>query len=67
LTLNVFSNELDDVVTMCATLYSGLEGGSGTYDGETLMVCNWVAEEDGGYIPDLDKFVITQEYQLYFA
>ena len=65
LTLNIYAAELDDCVTMAATMYAGLEAKSGTYDSETLHITNWVSE-DGGYIPDLDKFAIIQEYELMF-
>jgi hypothetical protein len=66
LTLNIYADELDDLETMGATFESGLEGASGTYDSETLHVCNWVSTEDGGYLPDLDKHQLVQEYQMYF-
>lgn len=66
LTLNVFSNTLSDAVTLAGTMYAGLEAASGTYGARTLMVCNWIAESES-YIPELDKYMITQEYQLRFA
>jgi hypothetical protein len=65
LTINIYANKHVDCVTLAATMYSGLEGKSGTYDSRTLHICNWVSESDG-YIFELDKFVITQEYQLIF-
>ena len=65
LTLNIYANTHATCVTLAATMYSGLEGKSGTYDSRSLIICNWVSESDG-YIPELDKFVITQEYQLRF-
>jgi len=64
-TLNIYANVHDDCVDLAETLASAYDGGSGTYDSETLHICNWISEGDG-YIPDLDKFVITQEYQLRF-
>lgn len=65
LTLNIYAKELDDALSLASTLYTGLEGQSGTYDSETLDVCNWTFE-DGDYIESLDKFLITQEYNLKF-
>jgi hypothetical protein len=67
LTIHFFAKEIDDAETMAATFEAGLDNGSGTYDGETLMVCNWMSSEDGTYLPDIDKYSIIQEYQLYFA
>lgn len=66
LTLEIYASEFDSAVTLANSLYAGLEGAAGTYDSETLMVCNWVSESDG-YIPDLDKVNITQEYNLKFT
>jgi hypothetical protein len=65
LTLNIYANTYDEAVTLALALYTGLENASGTYDSETLMVCNWVSESED-YIPQLDKVNITQEYQLKF-
>jgi len=67
LTLHIYATDLDTVEAMSATMEAALDDGSGTYDGETLMVCNWLSSEDGDYLPDLDKFTIIQEYQLYFT
>lgn len=67
LTLDIFASELDDLETMGATMYTGLEDASGTYDSETLNVCAWLSTEDGGYISDLDKHHLVQEYQLLFT
>lgn len=66
LTLNIFANTLELCTALAATMYAGLEDASGTYDTETLHVSNWVSE-DGYYIDDLQKYVITQEYQLKFT
>ena len=69
LTLNIFANELDDAVAMAATMEAGLDDASGTYDGETLHVCNFV-NEGGDYVVDPEgrgKYMIQQEYQLLFA
>ena len=66
LTLSIYASEFDDAVTLADTLFAALEGESGTYATETLMICNWVGESDN-YIADLDKVNITQEYQLKFT
>ena len=66
LTLEIYANDWDSCLTLAASLYSNLENKSGTYGTESLLVCNWTAETDGGYIGDLDKFNITQEYNLKF-
>jgi len=65
LTLNYYATDLDDVITLAATIYTGLEGTSGTYDSETLHSTSW-ASEDGYYISDLEKYNLTQEYKLIF-
>ena len=67
LTLHIYADELDDLETMGATMEAGLENASGTYDSETLAACSWLSTEDGGYLPDLDKHELTQEYQLLFT
>lgn len=64
LTLDVWGNQ-DNVISMADTLVTGLEGQSGTVGDQTLIICNWVSESES-YIPDLDKFNITQEYELKF-
>ncbi len=67
LTLNIYGNmdSRSDVLTRADAFYSGLEGKSGSYSDQTLMVCNWVSESED-YIPDLQKWNITQEYELKF-
>lgn len=67
LTLNIYANTLSDCIALADTMYSGLEGASGSYDSgnETLHISNWISE-DGYYIEDLDKYLITQDYQLRF-
>jgi len=65
LTLDIFASTFDSVVTLASSIYAGLEAAEGTYDSESLMICNWTAESDG-YIPDLDKYQIIQEYTLKF-
>lgn len=66
LILNIYANTLSDCIALADTMYSGIEAATGTYDTETLMVANWTSE-DGGYLNDLNKYVITQEYQLRFT
>ena len=66
LTLEIYANTFSDCVALADTMYAGLEGTSGSYDTETLMVCNWLSESDY-YIDSLEKYGITQEYQLYFT
>jgi len=66
-TIHIFAQELDDAETMSAAMEAGLDNASGTYDGETLNGCTWLSTEDGSYLPDLDKYSIIQEYQLWFA
>ena len=65
LTLDIYASDFDSCVTLAASIYAGMEGKYGSYGSETLMICNWVSESDG-YIPDLDKVNITQEYELKF-
>jgi len=67
LMLNIYANTLSDCISLADTMYSGLEGTSGTYDStETLLISNWVSE-DGAHLEDKDKYIITQEYQLRFT
>jgi hypothetical protein len=66
LTLEIYANTFDEAVTLATAIFTGLEGASGTYDSETLIICNWAAESED-YIPQLDKVNITQEYKLKFT
>ena len=66
LTLNIYDNNHDDCISMANTLSAALDGASGTYDSQTLHVCIWTGEGDG-YLPELDKYMITQEYLLRFV
>ncbi len=66
LTLEIYASTLSDCITLADAMYAGLEGTSGTYATETLMVCNWISEGDN-YIDDLNKYWITQEYNLRFS
>ena len=66
LTLDIYANTLSGCIDLANTMFSGVEAASGTYDTETLMVANWISE-DGYYMGDLNKYAITQEYQLYFT
>jgi hypothetical protein len=66
LTLEIYSTDFSSCVVMADTLSAALENASGTYDTETLMVCNWQSESDD-YIPGDMVFNITQVYQLRFS
>ena len=66
LSLSVFDKDMDDCITLADALASALEAATGTYGGENIMVCNWVSE-DGDFLEELKKYVITQEYQLFFT
>ena len=66
LTIDMFASSFTAVSTLSDSMFAGLEGASGTYGSETLIICNWTAEDIGNYIPDLDKYQITQEYNLKF-
>ena len=69
LTLNIYANSLSACIELADTMYQGLEAATGGYgsgsSSETLHIANW-AGEDGLYLDDLEKYMITQEYQLRF-
>ncbi len=65
LTLEIYASALSDCIALADTMYTGMEGAAGSYDTETLMVCNWESESDF-YIEDLKKYGMTQEYHLFF-
>jgi len=67
LSLNIYANTLSDAIALADTMYAGLEGVSGTYATETLMICNWVRDGFGDYIEGLKKYMIPQEYELKFT
>lgn len=64
--LMIYANSFSDCVVLADAMSAGIEGATGSYDTETLMVANWVSE-DGLYLDDQQKYVITQEYQLFFT
>lgn len=66
LTLDIYASSFSDCVTLADALFAGLEGTSGTYATEALMICNWMGENDY-YSDNLEKYQITQEYQLRFT
>jgi len=63
LTLEIYANTLSDCIALADTMFAGVEGATGSYDTETLMVANWLSEGDE-YMYDLNKYAITQEYNL---
>ena len=67
LTLYIYANSASECFDLTNTMFAGMEGATGTYDGETLMIANWVADEPGIYIDDLKKYEVAQEYQLRFT
>jgi hypothetical protein len=66
LVLYIYANDYDTCISLADTLFTGMDNASGLYDDKTLMLSRWVSEADSGYIPDLDKINITQEYNLKF-
>jgi len=66
LTITIYANTFSDCIALADTMYAGLEGTAGTYATETLMISNWISEDEY-YIDDLKKYGITQEYQLRFT
>ena len=66
LSLAIYDKDMDDCITLADALAAALEGATGSYDTENIMGCNWVSE-DGDYLEELKKYVITQEYQLFFT
>lgn len=64
--LYVYANTIAELIPLTETIYAALENKTGTFDGEALHVSNYVSE-DGDYIPDLDKYMINQEYNLRFT
>lgn len=65
LTLDIYANDRGDCLALASSLYAGLEGKTGSYSDQTLMICNWVSEGED-FIPDLQKWNVTQEYELKF-
>lgn len=66
LTLNSFHSDWDTLNAQAETTYTALEALTGTYQSEEIVTCVWLSE-DSSYIPDLDKFIITQEYMIQFT
>ena len=66
MSLAIYDKDMDDCITLADSLASDLEGAKGSYGGSTIAVCNWVSG-DGDYLEELNQYVITQEYQLFFT
>ncbi len=66
LSLAIYDKKMDDCIALADSLATALEGAEGSYGGSTIMGTNWVSE-DGDYLEELMKYVITQEYQLFFT
>jgi hypothetical protein len=65
LTVNIYANTRDATITLASSIYTGLEGKTGSYSDQTLMICNWMGENED-YIPDLDKWTIGLDFELKF-
>ena len=65
LTVEIYASTL----LLCAALADNIETymgyQSGTYGFDTVIGSMLLSEADGGYIHDLDKYNITQEYQIH--
>jgi hypothetical protein len=66
LTVEIFANTLQSCVTLADLIQTYMERQSGTYGFDTVIGSMMLSEADGGYISDLDKYNITQEYQIHF-
>lgn len=65
LTINIYANDLSDCIELADIYRSAIEGASGTYDVETMIIGLFQSESDD-YIENLDKYMITQDYLLRF-
>lgn len=65
LTLRIYASDFDSAIALAETVFAGMDNTEGTYDDQELMLSRWVRESDD-YISDLDKVLITQEYNLKF-
>ena len=63
LTLNIYANDMSDCITLAGQFFTAIEDASGTYGANDLEVGYFISESDD-YIENLDKYVITQEWQL---
>lgn len=65
LLVNIYANDFSDCVALAATIEGNMEHQEGTYDSQVLIGSMLMSESDD-YIPDIDKYMISQEYQLQF-
>jgi len=65
LTLNIYANLRDDALTLATSYFDGLEAKTGSYSNKTLIACTWSSESED-YISELDKWNVSQEYNLKF-
>jgi len=65
LTVDIYADKYADCGSLADTVRDNLDNQNGTYNSEVMFVA-YITSEVDGYIPELDKFVITQEYVLRF-
>jgi len=63
--LNIYGSDFATAITLADSMRGAVENASGTYDTETLMVGLFQSEGDN-YVPELDKYVLNQDYLLKF-
>jgi hypothetical protein len=65
MTVHIYANKHSDCVSLASTIEGNMEMRSGTYGTDVIIGSNFLSESDD-YIPQLDKYLITQEYQIFF-
>jgi len=65
LTVEIFAKDPSDCLDLAAIIEGNMEAATGTYQSTTILVSNLVSESETEYMGDMDKYGITQTYQLF--
>lgn len=65
LTVDVYAKDFSDLIDLAATIEGNMEAASGTYQSTVLMVSNLETESEVTWLPDLEKYMLTQTYQIF--
>lgn len=66
LTVNIYANDFSNCDQFANYIRIGVDGKKATYGTDSIDGGLLLSESDD-YIPGLDKYIITQEYQIYFV
>ena len=63
--VRIYAEDPSDCIDLAATIEGNMEAASGTYQSKTIMVSNLQSESPVEWMGDLEKYMITQTYQIF--